>query len=110
MSKPDKNTYSKHTIDISMFLCDKMTFIRTFHAFVYACFTGGLNIYKYNKTGSILKIEPFFYDFFHCFYNSISQSLELLDSLVRSGSGSLTKLSIDSSIPTFFSICFASSG
>ena len=53
---------------------------------------------------------PFFCVFSPCFYNSISQSLELLDSLVRSGSGSFTKLSIDSSIPTLLSICFASSG
>lgn len=47
MSKPDKNTYYKHTIDISMFLCDKMMFIRTFHAFVYACFTGAETYIKH---------------------------------------------------------------
>lgn len=52
MSKPDKNTYSKHTIYISMFLCGKMLFMMWQNVVyknvprLYLCmFHGGLNIY-----------------------------------------------------------------
>ena len=41
-----------------------------------------LNIYKYNKTGSILKIEPFFCAFFHRKADERSTNFKIVDELI----------------------------